>query len=90
MKKRIKLEIEQQDIDHAFEDKNNGKFPQCSCPINYALRKMSEGGTPTFAAQHVIVLEDIPYKVSRSMRKFMDRFDSGELVEPTTFWITPL
>lgn len=51
---------------------------------------MAEGGTPTFAAQHVVVLEDVPYKVSRSMRKFMDRFDSGELVEPTTFWITPL
>ncbi len=90
MKKRIKLEVSSLDIGLARQARDSGDFPQCSCPIKRALGRTSEDRLPSFAAEHVLVMDDVPYKVSRSMKKFMRRFDQGGEVQPTTFWITEL
>jgi hypothetical protein len=95
MSKRLKLEVTQEDIDEAVASAKYSVSPQptqCRCPMARALSRLSDGGSPGFAAYNVLVCDDKPYKASRGAREFMDLYDKRKYkkLKPRTFWLTPL
>lgn len=87
--------VEQADIDAANARREAGDAAACHCcPVAQALAREAGGQLVNVSAgcglvlvetlQGEVLLEGMP---SKPMARFMGKWDSGEPVEPGTFWL---